>query len=324
LIDPNRPMRGCPVLVLDTETTGSKASDRICEIGVYRIDRLYESAPERVAELCTLVNPELPGPWQGTFVHGIRDFHVQRAPTWERLWPRLAELLQTHLMCAYNASFDLRFLRMEADNLCSALPVPDAAQVLDLLPLVKRVDVAPEGAKKAPKGWHTLTAACGRRAIAKGNHRAPGDAEATAKLLPRVIEELYKRPELGAPARPTVGAFLAWHRTPVKAAGQVGQVEALPLAVAEPAAPLLEAPPKESRSQGARLCWAIRGAPRDPKLSHLRGMWLAKGRGVGGEWRWTCWPVEGKAQFFDEEEARYLAPRCQGEAVFLESRARCS
>jgi DNA polymerase III epsilon subunit-like protein len=318
----DRPMRGCPVVVFDLETTGSKNDDRICELGVVVIERLYETAPVRVPHLCTLINPEKPGPWQGSFVHGIREWHVERAPTWDLVWPRLAELFSTHLPCAYNASFDLRFLRIEQDNVCSPLPVPDVAQVLDLLPLVRRID-APEPGKKAPKGYHSLTAACERRRIAKGNHRAPGDAEATAKLLPRLIEELYKRPDLGAPPRPTVAQFLAYHRTPVRAAGAVEQVEALPLAVAEKAVPVPEAAPKESSSKGARLCWAVRGAPRDPKRSHLASMWLAKGRGSFGEWHWTGWPIEGKAQFFEtEEEAAYIAGKCEGVPRFIESRAR--
>lgn len=330
-------MRGCPVVVFDLETTGSKDDDRICELGVVLIERLYETAPVRVPRLCTLVNPEKPGPWQGTFVHGIRDFHVGRAPGWEILWPQLHELLQSHLVVAYNASFDLRFLRLEQDNVCSPLPVPIVEQVLDLLPLVKRIDAAPEGSKKAPKGYHTLTQACERRRIPKGNHRAPADAEATAKLLPRLIDELYRKPKpgeaephtlaerLGAPLRPTVGQFLAWHRTPIRALGAVGQVEALPLAVAEKAVPVPEAAPAEGRSRGARLCWAIRGAPRDPKKSHLARMWLAPGRGIDGSWHWTGWPVGGKAQFFEtEEEAQYLASKCEGVPVFIESRARAS
>lgn len=321
-------MRGCPVVVFDLETTGSKDDDRICELGVVLIERLYETAPVRVPRLCTLVNPEKPGPWQGTFVHGIRDWHVGRAPTWDVVWPRLAELLSTHLVVAYNASFDLRYLRIEADNVCSSLAIPTVEQTLDLLPLVKRID-APKAdprtgkAGKSPKGHNTLSSACDRRRIPKGDHRAPGDAEATARLLPKLIAELYRRPELGPPPKPSIRQFLAYHRTPVRAAGAVEQVEALPLAVAEKAAPVPEAVAKESSARGARLCWAVRGAPRDPQKSHLRNMWLAKGRGIDGSWHWTGWAVEPKAQFFaTQEEAAYLASRCEGEAVFLESRAR--
>jgi DNA polymerase-3 subunit epsilon len=60
---------------LDLETTGRAGTDRIVEIGVFKL------TPESASvEVQSLVNPEIPIPAEATPVHGIRDGDVRSCP----------------------------------------------------------------------------------------------------------------------------------------------------------------------------------------------------------------------------------------------------
>lgn len=290
--DMDTPMRGCPVAVFDLETTGSKPGDRICEVGVVIIDRFLETEPR--LELCTLVDPDLPDPWQATFVHRITARHVREAPAWDAVWPDVAALFDGRLVVAYNAPFDLGFLTKEAGNICSTLPVPDKELAFDPLRLVKRLDPAPKGKSK---GYHSLSAACERRAIRKGEHRAGGDALATAILLGRLVHELYrgKGKALSPPPSPTVAQLLAWSKG--EAAGEAPTLLA-PLTTA----PLEQAPVKAPSEGHARLTWAV------VRRKEGGTMYLTDGRGTDGSYRWALWPKNAR-RFATQQEAAEVASR---------------
>lgn len=241
---PEQRLRGARVAVVDTETTGTGRDARIVEVGVVLIDRLFESEPLIVVS--ELVDPEVPIPWHASKVHGIRDRHVRGRPRWRSVWPKVREALEGAVLCAFNAGFDHRLLEQEHTRCGILYPLPGLQDWLDPYPVVRRMD---------PKRW-TLQAACDRRGIPRGGHRAASDALATAHLLHRQIREVYtERPELGAPKHPSVMEWLAWQR---------GELVSVPPAPAPSSAPLEVPPspvPRASEERSRRALSAYRRTP---------------------------------------------------------------
>lgn len=97
--------------ILDTETTGLGASDRIVEIALVTYDAERRKV---VDEFDTLVNPMRDiGP---TNIHGLTPSMVSAAPTFAEIAPSLAERLDGAVLVAHNLSFDVRMLIQEFDR----------------------------------------------------------------------------------------------------------------------------------------------------------------------------------------------------------------
>lgn len=109
-------LRAMPRLaVIDTETTGLGAQDRVVEIAVVVLDA---TTLETVDEYDTLINPRRDvGP---EHIHGISASMVEAAPTFEEIAGDLAARLDDHILVAHNLPFDVRmvqgeFSRLDAD-----------------------------------------------------------------------------------------------------------------------------------------------------------------------------------------------------------------
>ena len=85
-------------LFLDTETTGIKNIDEICEIAI--IDLAGNVL------INSLVKPTKPIPDVATEIHGITNDMVKDAPTFRDLLPQLQELLTGRTVLVYNVEFD--------------------------------------------------------------------------------------------------------------------------------------------------------------------------------------------------------------------------
>ena len=84
-LDLGRPLRGCPVAVIDVETTGIDPREaRIVEIAVVTVDALGESEP--VVAYHQRVRPDIPIPPDATKVHGISDADVAGCLPWPLIW----------------------------------------------------------------------------------------------------------------------------------------------------------------------------------------------------------------------------------------------
>ena len=105
--------------VLDLETTGFGASDRVIEVGVVLFDEhlTVESTWQ------TLVQPDRD--IDNTHVHGISATDLVHAPKFAGIAAELAELLDGRVLIAHNAPFDTRFLAAEFARL--DVDLPDAA-----------------------------------------------------------------------------------------------------------------------------------------------------------------------------------------------------
>lgn len=206
------PLRGRPVAVVDTETTGlDPATSHIVEVAVVVVDELGGDGDPYVA-LSTRVRPPVPIPADATKVHGISDADVADAPTWVEVWPRIRELLVGRMPCAFNAPFDFRMVAAENRRLGIVSEGPGAwGGWLDPMVLVRGLDRFEKGKR--------LRDAAARRGITVDPHGAAGDAMVTAMvLLPLIRESVQGRTDRNgmvtfrSPPRPTVGAWLAWQR----------------------------------------------------------------------------------------------------------------
>ncbi|MCR5771534.1 MAG: 3'-5' exonuclease [Butyrivibrio sp.] len=105
-------------IAFDTETTGFSAyNDRIIELGAV----LFENG-KAVKSYGTLVNAGKRIPASATRVNHITNEMLIKAPTEEEVYPEFVEFLDdaikgNTIICAHNASFDMRFLSATFERL---------------------------------------------------------------------------------------------------------------------------------------------------------------------------------------------------------------
>lgn len=102
-------MQGRPIVVLDFETTGLSAKDRVIEIAALRVEEGRETVFHR------LCDPGFPLPWRITEITGIKSADLAGQPGPQIAIRELQEavLYDEPILVAHNASFDLRFLNQE-------------------------------------------------------------------------------------------------------------------------------------------------------------------------------------------------------------------
>ncbi len=156
--------------VVDVETTGLSpdSGDRVCEIGAVKM--------RGVAVLDTfgsLIDPQRPISAGAYNVNGISPQMLMGAPTFSELAPRLSAFLNDTVIVAYNAPFDMSFLRSEFS--LSGLPHP-SNPVVDALALARQLLT---GLGRYPQ--ENVARVMGIPFPVK--HRALEDAMVTARLL---------------------------------------------------------------------------------------------------------------------------------------------
>jgi DNA polymerase III epsilon subunit-like protein len=104
------------------ETTGlsPRQGDRIVEVAVARV----HAEGQIEDEFATLINPE--GRDVGaTFIHGITNEQVRRAPTFADVFPELLARMNGAVVVAHNATFEEAFLASELKRAGIAVtPIP--------------------------------------------------------------------------------------------------------------------------------------------------------------------------------------------------------
>ncbi len=164
-------------VVVDVETTGAKTPPaRITEIGAYRI-----SGGRIVAEFQTLVNPQTAIPSFIVGLTGITDQMVRAAPLFAEVAADWLRFVDTAVLVAHNAAFDVRFLNHEV-----ALAYPGRRMFNSHLCTVQL-------SRRALPGLinHRLHTVAEHFAVVINNrHRAAGDARATAEVFIQLLDML--------------------------------------------------------------------------------------------------------------------------------------
>ena len=119
--------------LVDCETTGVGADDKVCEVAWAEINEDHELQ----AEGYSLINPGKPIHYAASAVNGITDAMVADAPTLAEYMASVGEPLAGEyvVFVAHNAPFDMRFLKdhlhtdvkMLCTLKCARLLYPDAA-----------------------------------------------------------------------------------------------------------------------------------------------------------------------------------------------------
>lgn len=168
-------------IVFDLETTGTNiASDEIIEIGAVKL------VEGKITEYYnTLVDPDRHIPDEASRVNHIYDEDVKNAPYIEDVFPFFMQYCKGYILIAHNGSgFDFRFL----ERYCNKYGIPFENELVDSLTEARKI------LKKQRS--HSLASLCSYYNIVNKNaHRAYEDAEATAKVFVKLMDEFYRKDE---------------------------------------------------------------------------------------------------------------------------------
>lgn len=158
-------------LVLDLETTGLSDDPMvdICEVAImnHHGETLLQS----------LVKPRRPIPVAASQVHGISTTMVKDAPSFQKLYPEIAALLNGQKVVAYNAPFEEKILAVVCER--EKLPAPAPAEWICAM----RTTSAYLGVQRFLK----LSVACSQLGVqVSGAHRALGDCRLTLALMQKM------------------------------------------------------------------------------------------------------------------------------------------
>lgn len=159
-----------PIVVFDTETTGTSRQDRLVEFAAIRFESGY--AP---VVYSTLINPGMPIPYGAQRVHNISDRMVASAPIYRQIHSRVAALFSGADVFAHNLSFDRRFLQQECDRIGRPLSFSGHCT----LKIARKIYPGRSG-----RGAHTLDTVARLCGVQNPNaHRALADVQTLARVL---------------------------------------------------------------------------------------------------------------------------------------------
>ena len=159
----------------DLETPNNKNAS-ICSIGVVSIDAITGELSERY----WLVNPEEGFDFRNTQIHGLTSASVANSPIFPQVWENgLAEIINTHILVAHNASFDMAVLNKTLSRYQIAFPT--GARVIDTMHLATDV-LGPS--------FRALDACCDYLNIPLGRHH---DSLCDAKACMGVFTSICQR-----------------------------------------------------------------------------------------------------------------------------------
>ncbi|MFJ8066952.1 exonuclease domain-containing protein [Psychrobacillus sp. NPDC096426] len=92
-------------VAIDFETANSVRSS-VCSIGIVKVKNGIIQE-----EVHTLINPLSEFHYYNTKIHGITEYMVHDAPTFEEYWPNFKQYIDNQTIIAHNASFDIGVLR---------------------------------------------------------------------------------------------------------------------------------------------------------------------------------------------------------------------
>ena len=160
-------------ILADTETTGIKVTDAVCEVAWREITSSFET----VCEGNSLINPQMPIHYAASAVNGITDAMVADAPTLEEYMADAGNPLagEDVVLICHNAAFDYRYLQPF---------MHDEAQTLCTLKCARVLYPEAENHKQG-----TLAAMLGITVPREKAHSADGDLDVLSQLLKRMCSD---------------------------------------------------------------------------------------------------------------------------------------
>ena len=157
-------------IAFDVETP-NRLNHRMSAIGITAVE---DGAIRE--EFYSLVDPETDFEPFNTWLTGISEESVRGAPTFPELWPRIEPLLDSGILVAHNAGFDLTVLRRCLRDY--DLVWKKSAEYLCTVQMGRRL---------LPGQSHKLDALCEYYGIALNHHHAGSDSRACAEILLRYL-----------------------------------------------------------------------------------------------------------------------------------------
>ncbi len=127
-------------------------------------------------EFYSLVDPEQPFESFNTLLTGISAESVQDAPSFPELWTRIAPLLESGLLVAHNAVFDLGVLKRCLRD-----------YGIEWRRYTRYVCTVQMGRRVLPQVSHKLNMLCEYYGIPLDHHQAASDSRACAQILLRYL-----------------------------------------------------------------------------------------------------------------------------------------
>ena len=155
------------IIAFDVETPNSY-NDRMSAIGIAVIEN-----GQIQRTFTTLINPETHFDAFNVALTGITPQAVQSAPTFPALWEQIGPLMQSGILLAHNAQFDMRVLACCLMDY--GLPAPAS------LPYACTVQMGRKCYPHLPN--HKLDTLCRALNIPLNHHQADSDCLACARLL---------------------------------------------------------------------------------------------------------------------------------------------
>ena len=155
-----------PIIAFDVETP-NRYSNSICSIGI----TVMENGQAPVSRQY-LVNPEADFDYINTRIHGIYPEDVEFSPTFPELWQIISPVMNSGVLAAHNAAFDLRVLR----NLFRRYEIQQPS-----LPYICTCQTSRKILKNIPN--HKLNTICDALGIPLYHHDAGSDSLACAEIL---------------------------------------------------------------------------------------------------------------------------------------------
>ena len=176
----DEPIRQRSVVGVDCETTGLhvEKGHNIIEIALVK-----HNPDGSVEEWSTLLKPTKRIAPSNQAIHGISPSMVHEAPTFDQIYTEFQTFIQSCVLVAHNATFDIGFLQEEAKRHCLE-PISDA-QVLDTLQLSRRFFGFPRNnLSVVSHRFHLMTPHA---------HRALPDARNTMHVFWAMLEDIEER-----------------------------------------------------------------------------------------------------------------------------------
>ena len=164
--------------VLDVETTGLSArNDRVIEIGIVKVKKM-----KIVDRYTTLINPGCEIPYFITQFTGIKNSDVSSSPNFYQSADKIEKFIGGSTICGHNLNFDEGFLTYEFIRNGYE---PLSNLKICTLKLSRKVFPELKSKSLASVSEHL-------KIVNKDSHRALSDAEATAKILIKLIKIISK------------------------------------------------------------------------------------------------------------------------------------